>query len=318
MTKWSRWAALCAVVLGCVFLTACGPGKADLKMTLNPGDSRTLTIASTTETSMEFGGQSVNPKESTTMRYKLGVDSVDANGVATVTVTVLEQGGEGGGQVEEGPMAGMMGSVGEIMSALEGETFTMKLTPKGQVSDVEGMDPLIDKALDATMKQVEGKLPENLQIPGMSSTDLRVYLKGAFRSELGPEATALMFERILGAYPEQPVDVGDNWTRTITDDYGSMPAIIQETITVKERQDNLLTVAIDRTYNPNPNAKGLSFGPVSITREATGTVAGTATFDVSSGWIVQEEFSGSLDLSMGLAGMKIPSKMTMSTKVDIE
>ena len=114
-----------------------------------------------------------------------------------------------------------------------GETFSVLLTPQGQVQEVKGLDRL--------QENIAKKVPE-----GPRKQQMLQNLTGKQLTESIKE----FFLRPLTCYPDKPVGIGDTWTRK------EVPAIApydyDTTWTLKDRKAGIATIEALSTVKPKP------------------------------------------------------------------
>ena len=156
-----------------------------------------------------------------------------------------------------------LGFVGpKLMAAFLNEKFTIAVTPRGQVQEIRGLDTL--------RKNIAKKAGEQSFI-GQRTQDMN-----------DVELTELLkeqFLRPLSIYPEQPVRVGDSWTRNDTSTLGPC---YENKWTLKRRRAGVATIGVDtaikerQTEEPDPTKSWHGRGAINID-ESTGQILGSKT-----------------------------------------
>ena len=153
------------------------------------------------KTLLEFGGQPMDQQMG--YKYSLTVTDVAESGEATITVKYLAVVTKGSGPTgeydydsekdKEAPTEGPAA----MQSKMVGQSFTMKMTPTGRVTDVQGYD----KVLEAMTKgEGEENAAQRAQLKQMFNNDT---FKG-------------MMQQMAPPLPEQKVGKGDTWTSDFT------------------------------------------------------------------------------------------------------
>jgi Family of unknown function (DUF6263) len=177
-----------------LLLLALPQEKVELRWKWQKGQE--LVYKSTTRTLMQFGGQPIDQQMGYT--FSMTATDVSESGEASIVVkylAVVAKGVGPGGEFEydsekdkeppaEGPAA--------IQARMVGQSFTMKMTPRGQVTEVKGYD----KVLEAMMKGV-----------GDEASPMKMQLKQLFNNDIFKG----MMQRMAPPLPEGKVGKGETW-----------------------------------------------------------------------------------------------------------
>ncbi|HLY11639.1 MAG TPA: DUF6263 family protein [Planctomycetota bacterium] len=155
-----------------------------------------LVYKSVQKTQLEFGGQPMDQHMGYT--YSLTVTDLSESGEATITVKYLAVATKGNGPTgeydydsekdKEAPTEGPAA----MQSKMLGQSFTMKMTPTGKVTDVQGYD----KVLEAMTKGA-----------GEEAAAARAQLKQMFNNDTFKG----MMQQMAPPLPEDKVGKGDTW-----------------------------------------------------------------------------------------------------------
>jgi hypothetical protein len=197
----------------------------------------------------------------------------------------------------------------EPFAALLGQGFVVKLSPKGDVLDVNG----VEEMRAAVLK----KLPPGAdQRPEMSA--VAMYLdKNSVKEMLGAN---------LAVYPDKPVEVGQSWSKKQTVKLG-FGIITDSKWTLQKREDGMDIIATTATLRSDPSSPPMETAGMTMKFDITGTAEGTLRVEEATGLIrldqSRQQLKGNIDVGpAGQAGstMTIPavfdttSKMEMSDK----
>lgn len=163
-------------------------------------------------------------------------------------------------------------------AALVGQGFDMKLTPLGEVKEITGVDDM----LAAVVRKMEG-----------ADEKQRAELDKALRTQFGDESLKQMMGQQFNMLPENPVGVGETWSRKLTLKVG-IPMAIESTYTLKSRADGVAKVAVAIKITPNPDAAAMEVGPAKIKQSLAGVQSGTMDIDEATGWTKGAEMSQDL------------------------
>lgn len=181
-------------------LLAAQDGKVDLRWKYQKGQE--LRYKTVQKTATEAAGNTIQQEMSTT--FAMNVDDVDDKGLATLTckydavaikmagLQELDYDSEKDKEAPDEPMA-------QMMSKLVGQSFTMKMTPSGKVTDVKGFD----KILEAMMKGAGGEAEQEMARQMMK----QMFSDDAFKS---------MMQQMSPPLPEEKVGKGDTWSNEFT------------------------------------------------------------------------------------------------------
>jgi len=189
--------------------------------------------------------------------------------------------------------------------ALLDEGYILNLTPKGEVRQVKGLDKL--------RSNIQKKLPEG--------PDREQMMKG-LEQYLSEEAIKELTESSMGIYPDNPVGVGDSWSRNFTLSHG-LAAIMETKWTLKGRENGVATIEVLSNIKSNPDAKPMEMGPTKISHDLSGNQKGLIKMQESTGQILhskaEQQLSGNMKLVVSdpqPQEMIIP--MTINSVITIE
>ena len=281
-------------------LSACGK-KAGLRLNLKPGDTVTFEVRSDLKQTMGPMGEQ---KQQQVTKVVYNVESVDAQGVATVKATTDLS----GAAANMGAAMGGAGGMGDVLSDLKSVELTMELAPDGTVKSLTGMAPIVDKMVAATKKVMEDQLA-NLpaEAKAMMGDNMFAGVEKGLRNVMGDEAVRQQMQGMTDFYPPEPVDVGDTWVKeqTLT---APFPVKASTTYTVTARGAGVMNIDYTSKLSPNPDG-GMDMGMVKVKMDLSGEQKGTVQVDEATGWI--KSSSGTLNVNGELdAGvMKSPVKI---------
>jgi len=297
---------MCALAI-LALLASCGGGskKLDLRLRLEAGKSYGVKMTADQTVTQTLAGQTQTINQTIGMAYTYDVQSVGSDGTMLVKVTydwVL--------YTQDGPMgkvsydsANPPATIPEAAlgyAALVGKGFSAKMTPTGDITDVQGVDEMIAQMLDTL---------------GVPEGSARAELEASLRSQFGGEALKESFEKAAFFYPDKPVAVGDSWSRPIALESG-MPMILDTTWTLKARKNGIATVEARSNVQPNPGAKPLEMAGMTITYELSGEQTGTMELDEKTGWPVSATMKQNLTGQISAMGMTWP--MTIVSDIRFE
>jgi hypothetical protein len=266
--------------------------KVELKFRFEKGD--TYRLKATVEQEIVQWIQNAEQKTTLTMAIgeTLNVTDVDAEGTMTIQVVIASmsikmKGEQGEVEYDSENPPDKVGFPATAFAAMVGQSFTMKLTPRGHVSELVGMDEMLQKIFDAV---------ELLDAP------MKDAMLADLKRQFGDAALGEMMERTLAIFPDKPVGVGDTWTQTATLSTG-FPSIIETTWTLVDRKDGVATVEVKSTLKPNEKAAPMKMGPFSMKFDLAGTQTGTLKLDEATGWFVGGTITQDMSGTMIIEGV---------------
>jgi hypothetical protein len=277
-----------------------GGGPVELRLRLEAGRSYAFRTEVNASQKIEgrAGGQA---RSEMTMDYTWDVQEVDAEGNATIKVTQdavrMESHGPGGEQVVYDSTSASgeeAGGIAAVFGALVGRSYTVKVSPTGDVLAVSG----IGKAMAGMAEQVGGagsQMGPALTGPGV-----------------GEEAVKASIQEHFDFYPPGPVRIGDSWERR-----AELPGFgetgMTTTYKLKKRRGGTAVIAVEAEIEGE--AIEMPFGGGSI--EISGTREGTLEVEESSGCVskgeVTHEFAASM--SGGAQSGKASGVVTQITRL---
>ena len=300
--------AIAVTVIAVVTLgPGCNPDKNKLFFKPQQGAKRIVDAEEAMNVSMNVMGMSMSFGTSMEYTFDMTTNSIDELGNSTIDVafksvvydmTGLDAmlGGGGTGVAGMPAIPGMpkgddpfgIKSLKAAMKSVEGQSFTVKVSKLGEVTEVSGADTIAEKA---------SSMYKPPAIAGPVSS------KQVLTRAIGDEAMKKTMESIFNTRPDKKLNAGDTWQEKTTGG-DAMVAMTQDTtMTVKERAGGMVNVESAAKIDITPAADMLKkMGEMpGFKMELSGQGSGTYKFDEATGWLVD-----------GVATAKIPGSMSMS------
>ncbi len=233
-----------------------------------------------------IAGQENKIEQKVTMNYTFSVEEVDESGTAMISIVydaVKMQQKMSNGMAFSYDSTDKDASVPNAakgFAGLVGRGFKMKMTPDGTVTDIQGVDAMID-ALVEGLDQVN---------PAMKSQ-----MRDVFKGQFGETAIRENMENMMGFYPKNPVAVGESWGSEMRLT-SAMPAEIKAKWILTERFDGKVRIDMTSTVEPLEDAEPVDMGPMQLKYELSGEQKGYLVLDEKTGWTekseINQEFSG--------------------------
>jgi hypothetical protein len=197
--------------------------------------------------------------------------------------------------------------MGQGFAALLGEGYSLKITPKGRVEEVKDLD----------------KMRSNIQ-KKLSGGPMQEMMIKSLEQYTNEEAIKESTEASLAIYPDEPVGVGDSWSRKVVLS-GSSAMILENTWTLKGRKNGVATIEVVSAIKPNPEAKPIDMGVMKMHYQVSGKQQGLIEMDESTGRMIHskmnQELSGTATVkstaSPGAQDMIIPMKIRAITGIEV-
>jgi len=193
----------------------------------------------------------------------------------------------------------------EGFAALVGQSFSVRISPKGKVLDVNGVKEMAEA--------VRQKLP-----PGANPADMSSPLS----SFLEEQSIREMTEQSMAVYPEKPVDVGASWTTKQTIKRG-MPMFTESKLTLQKLEGGVATIALAGTIKPDPSGPAMDVQGMKMKMDMAGTQDSTILMNEATGLVLsrkgKQNLKGQIKVGASAEGpfdMQIP--MTMATTFTID
>jgi len=248
---------------------------------------------SSQKTLLEFGGQPMDQQMG--YKYSLTVAGVAESGEATITVKYLAVVTKGTGPTgeydydsekdkevpTEGPAA--------MQAKMVGQSFTMKMTPAGRVTDVQGYD----KVLEAMTKG-----------DGEENAAMRAQLKQMFNNETFKG----MMQQMAPPLPDQKVGKGDTWANDFT---VKMPMIGGMMFTMKstlaDLKENNAQIDQDIKIELKGGDKDNPLAGLIEMKDAKGKAS--AVYSVDKGCFLSQK--SAMEMKLAVQGMEMPMKTSV-------
>jgi hypothetical protein len=292
-----RTALALIAVLAVSFLLTPGTGagaeeKAALKLHFEKGQELTLTTSVAETTTTWWNDEEGQLENTTSMTTLLDVTGVDDDGTATMKVTIKSialksDSGRWSYDYDSENPPDEVPPPAAAFAAIVGKSFTMRLTAGGEVAGFEGVDKMLE--------ETQSTLP--------SDERRRRWGSDRLARSFSEEALKQTFDGIFGFLPDEPVAVGDSWTRTIAVDHG-IPVTAEEKYTLTERKDGTATITLEGKLKPQENAAPRRMGRGTVKHDVTGTEKGTLTVDEAAGCVFKSAITEKLEGKITMSGFR--------------
>lgn len=274
-----------------LLLSACSTKPLALKMTAEPSNKYVYRSSNMTETNISVMGmdQKVMVEQSTDQEYN--IQKINDDGSMDIKLTTLSM------QMEQvNPMMSMTfdsenpeknepADMVEGMKALVGKEYMLKMSPEGKVLELETEGGAFSGAFD--------------NIPNGAAMEEQM------EAQFGTSAIKQSMSQMTGFFPDEPVKVGDTWTKSNKIESG-MSMVIETIYTLKERKNGIAYIDFTAKVTSDPDAKGIEMMGMQMKYDLAGTQSGTIQVDEKTGWTKEtkgkQEMKGKMNMSGGPTG----------------
>ncbi len=285
MKRGWKVALLLAVLLAAAPAPSCKKEteRVELRLRLKGGESYRLRMTTVQKVLQTIQGRRQEMNQTMAVGYRFDVTGVDNGGTASVQITYdsiafRQEGPMGVIEYDSDNPPPVVPPLARGFAGIVGMGFSMKVTPEGEVLEVDGAEEMLTEMLD----QLE--LPQG---------PARASIKAILQKEFGDQALQELMNIALAIYPDRPVGIGDSWSRRMVISRG-FPMVVENTWTLKSRKDGIAFIEISSEITPGPEGSSIGMGPMELNYEIRGTQTGTIELKEATGWIIRSEVTQSL------------------------
>lgn len=310
-----RFAAIGSTLIGLAVVGLCGSVSAATQLQWKLAKGKTYYQRTTADQliTQSIMGQEQKITQGTGIGMKLQVLDVDAKGNMKVQYTYIwtrfKQNNPMAGTVEydSSQKSAAVPTGAEGFAALIGQSYTMTLTPRGKVLDVNGVDQLKQAVLK--------------KLPTGADDAQTAQMTGIMSPYIDKDSLKQMTESRMDIYPDKPVSPGDSWTKDLNIAVG-FAMTIKAKNTLQKEEAGVATIATAATIKTDPS-KPMDMGGMSLSFDLSGTQDGAAQVAKATGLISSAKehqvLKGEIKLgppAQGQPAMNFP--MTMDTQITEE
>jgi hypothetical protein len=281
--------------------------KFDLKFNLKKGQKLGIKMVSDQKISQTMMGQQQKMNQMMAIGMSFDVLAVDDNANMSIknTYQTIQTKMEGPMGVMEYDStkpeeAGAANPMTAMYKAMLGQSFVMKLAPKGEILEIKGMDEMIAKMIDKMTTDEAMK------------QQMRETMKNFINEDKMKEMSGTM----LAALPQKPVGIGEAWTNKISIPAG-FPMEIEITNTLTGHKEGIITIQTSAKVESGDQPKPIEMGPMKMTMRMQGEQKGVTQIDKATGWTIRTKtdmkFSGEMKME---PNEQMPQGMTIPVAVE--
>jgi hypothetical protein len=282
------------IILMLILVTLVGTGrifgesKLSLRMKLQKGQTYLLQSKNQTNISQTINGSKINITQNMTVAMKCQVLDVDSLSSATLKITYsgikfLQEGTAGKVEYDSDRPSPDSPAGANILSALVDAGFTMKVSPTGQILDIQG--------IDAMMESILQKIGADNHIENVREN---------LKKQYGDAAIKEMSQQFMLNFPKEPIGVGESWTAKTSISKGIF-VDLETTYTLRERRNGTALFDISSVITPNSAKEPMDFGLFKMRYVLSGKQEGTVQIEEADGFSssgqIKQHFTGEIEVS---------------------
>ena len=276
--------------------------KVSLRFRPREGESYKARMVTDQKISQAVQGQKQEIPQTVSFGFTYNVKEVRDDGTAVVQVSYdsvqfKQEGPMGKIEYDSASPSDSIHPMVKGFAALVGLGFSMEVTPTGKVVKVEGAGEMLSRMM------------ESIDMPTPAA---RAAMEEKMKDQFGDQALKEMMEQMMAIYPDEPVAIGDSWSKRVVISKGT-PMIMDNTWTLKSRGNGVAVLEVQSKVEPNPGAEAMEMGVAKVKQELRGAQSGTIELDEATGWTLRstlnQKLSGNMVIQTGVEGapsMTIP------------
>ena len=278
-------------------------GNLDLKLRLKAGQKHRLRLYRETNSSQTIEGRKIDENLINTMGLEFEAEEVDPNGIIRLKVTYLtihdvtitERGRREYDSTKPDVATNNRGGV--LFSAMIGQSFIAKVTTKGEIVELEGLNEMYQRMAEPIVKWDEEDAKRRARMPGRTVTfapieerieSRKKYLE--MHSRTGQRAIREMLGSVIVPFRREPVALGGSWQARSTLSMGGSTIIglYDCTYNLREAKQESVLVDIGSKIGLDDEPVPGGEGPDSPRVTLTGSCQGSLEIDPSTGWLLHK------------------------------
>jgi len=327
--------------------------KLDLILRLEPGQKYDVQVTTENKIKQTIEGtqQDINHTKTTGLDFE--VEKVDANDIASIKVTyqTLQEKTEstfGGFEYDsKKTYTAKDNSLAPAYTALMGQSFIARVTPKGEIVGLDGLDEMFSRMAEKILVAEDefiSKAPMGtckIKQDG-NSTTIKEEISAEERAKRRIEKTDKMYgsrekrkqaiKEMIEKYPffsekqmedmvrntimvfaGRPVGIGDSWEGKVVCSYAPLPDI-GVTYTLKEDKQEVVDINVSSKIDLDNVPASIEGNPAPQVK-MTGYYQGTSQIDKASGWIIHKKVTMQLSGQLMQSGRTVPMSIENTVTV---
>ena len=192
------------------------------------------------------------------------------------------------------------------MATLPGQSYSIRMSSKGEVLEVNGMDNVLDNMM-AAYSDMGSEVVEQMG--------------ASMRMQFGDEAVKSQLQQLTGFYDEKKkTKVGKSWKREYSINQG-VAVNIETTYKLEELKNNQAVISYKSKITPNPSGAPMLMGGMELSYEMEGKQSGKILMNLSNGWPAlmdsDQDVEGIMHISGEMGDMEGDMKIMSVSKVKV-
>lgn len=280
---------LLAPVVILLLLAACATSdKLALQLNFQKGKKYYYTTTSEQNVDQTFMGQSMKNSKKTTTGYIYEIKDINKDGNYNVTITYDKV------ETEKSEDTDRKSPIPDDF--LKGFSFDMVVTPKGKVTEIKGMDKLMDAAINAVMV-------DSVKNDTVAQAVMKPVMD-MIKNQFSDKNMSSMMEQMTNYFPEGEVEVGDKW-----ENVANVNTVINMKITTTYKVIDIANDVVKLDVDAKI-ATGEGEGIMGMKMDLNGTQKGTMEIDSKSGLVLKSSVKQDIDGKINVMGMDVPMKIS--------
>ena len=287
------------LIIFCIgFIIHCGGKSSEekivLKLNLEKGKTYSMTVITDQEITQKMMGTKITIEQQLKLSFDFNVLEADETGfeveVVYTGVGFNQKTPMGSTSYDSDDPSEVVPLLAKGFAALVDESFTMELSPEGDIIDVKGVDLLLSRLVE---KQ------------DFLSDAQRNMARNSLKNQFGNEALQSSMEGMMSILPDKPVGIGDSWKKTF-DLGGALPMTLKNKWKLKDRKNGIAYISVESEVIPNTDSTPLEMGGIKMEYNLSGDQEGTIQVEEATGWTIEAEIEQDLEGTVKLGGQSIP------------
>ena len=248
------------------------------------------TLTSITSTT-EINNQKNTTNQDTTTDLIFSVDNVDSEGNLSLSYKYdkikLDIDANGVKQIIDSSSSDSSDTQSALYKSIIGKGFTTKMTKLGEVTEVNGIDKLIDSMVESMNSSNDESIKANVD-----------EAKESLKSSFGDKTIKLIIQQSTRIFPDKNVKVGDSWE--IGNTINSVVEIDTKTVyTLDKVEDKIAYISVKSEYKTD-SSKPSDYMGMEMTTDITGVMLGTIKVDTRNCLLSEGDLTQTTKGTMGL------------------
>ncbi len=275
--------------------------KLDLKLNLEKGETYKQIMVSKTKVAQEVMGQKIDILITMhcTSSFKV-VDIVDGNFKLEICYDEMSMDMKmpQGNQSFSSESNDESDPLSAVLSKIIGKKFSMTMTEKGKVLEIEGMSELMTSMFD----DVEHSNPQIEQ------------MKQQFEQAFGEDAFKNSFEKTTAIYPEGKIKKGAEWESESNQNMG-FTINSKSTYKLVDFDKSVANVTGTSLLATPEVSAAIEMGPMKMEYQLSGEMKTNMKIDRKTGWVKEAKMTQKLEGEILMSGDNLPEAMKLPMKM---